>query len=46
VQKAKDLDINIDQDLSKRLAQIQLDSKIADPDEFQQYIREQSCMSY
>jgi peptidyl-prolyl cis-trans isomerase SurA len=46
VQKAKDLDINVDQDLSKRMAQIQIDSKIADPDQFQQYVREQSGMSY
>jgi peptidyl-prolyl cis-trans isomerase SurA len=46
VQKAKELDIKVDQDLSKRMAQIQLESKITDPDKFQQYVREQSGMSF
>jgi peptidyl-prolyl cis-trans isomerase SurA len=46
VQKAKDLSINVDQELSKYLAQLQLESKITDPDKFQQYIREGSGMSF
>jgi peptidyl-prolyl cis-trans isomerase SurA len=46
VQKAKDLEINVDQELSKYLAQLQLESKITDPDRFQQYVREQSGMSF
>ncbi len=46
VQKAKDLQINVDQEVSKRMAQIQLDSKITDPDKFQQYIRENTGMSF
>ncbi len=46
VQKAKDLEINVDQELSKYLAQLQLESKITDPDKFQQYVREQSGMSF
>ncbi len=46
VQKAKDLNITVDQDLSKYMAQLQLESKITDPDKFQQYIREQSGMSF
>ena len=46
VQKAKELDINVEQDLSKRIAQIQLDSKISDPDQFQQFVREQTGMAY
>jgi peptidyl-prolyl cis-trans isomerase SurA len=46
VQKAKDLKINVDPDVSKQLAAIQQESKIADPDKFQAYIKEQSGMSY
>ncbi len=46
VQKAKDLSITVDQDLSKYMAQLQLESKITDPDKFQQYIREGSGMSF
>lgn len=46
VQKAKDLSITVDQDLSKYMAQLQLESKITDPDKFQQYIREQGGMSF
>ena len=42
VQKAKDLNINVDSDVTKQLAQIQSDSKIADPEKFQEYIKEQS----
>jgi peptidyl-prolyl cis-trans isomerase SurA len=46
-QKAKDLNINVDTEVSKQLAAIQSDSKIADPDKFQAYIKEQSGgMSY
>ncbi len=45
-QKAKDLNINVDSDVSKQLAAIQSDAKIADPDKFQVYIKEQSGMSY
>jgi parvulin-like peptidyl-prolyl isomerase len=46
VQKAKDLDINVDNDLSKYLAQIQLESKIVDPDQFQQWVRQQVGTSF
>jgi parvulin-like peptidyl-prolyl isomerase len=46
VQKAKELEIKVDQDLSKYLAQLQLDSKIVDPDKFQEYVRGQTGMSY
>ena len=45
-QKAKDLNINVDADVTKQMAAIQSDSKIADPEKFQQYIKEQSGMSY
>jgi peptidyl-prolyl cis-trans isomerase SurA len=45
-QKAKDLNINVDSDVSKQLAAIQSDSKVADPEKFQAFIKEQSGMSY
>jgi peptidyl-prolyl cis-trans isomerase SurA len=45
-QKAKDLNINVDSDVSKQMSLIQSDSKIADPEKFQQYIKEQSGMPY
>lgn len=41
VQKAKDLNINVDGELSKYLAELQKNVGIADPDKFQQYVREQ-----
>jgi peptidyl-prolyl cis-trans isomerase SurA len=46
VQRGKDLSINVDAEVSKQLASIQLENKIDDPDKFQQWIREQSGMSY
>ena len=46
VQKAKDLDINVDSDVTKQLAKIQQDSGIADPDKFHDYIKEQSGLSF
>jgi parvulin-like peptidyl-prolyl isomerase len=46
VQKGKELEIKVDDEMSKYLAQIQLESKIVDPEKFHAYIREQSGMSY
>src|SRR3954452_8378939 len=46
VQKGKELSINVDQDVSKYLADIQLGVKIPDPEKFQQYIREQSGQTF
>ncbi len=46
VQKAKDLDINVDSDVTKQMAKIQQDSGIADPDKFHEYVKEQSGMSF
>jgi len=46
VQKAKELDIKVDQDLSKQMAQLQLKSGITDPDKFQEWVREQSGMAF
>ncbi len=46
IQKGKELDIKVDQDLSKQLAQIQLKSGLTDPDKFQQWVRDQSGSSF
>ncbi len=47
VQRGKDLNINVDPEVTKRLAQIQLQSKVTDPDKFHEWLREQSDgMSY
>lgn len=46
VQRGKDLNINVDQEVSKYLGQIQSQYKIADPEKFQAWIREQTGMSY
>jgi len=46
VQKAKDLNINVDPEVTRELADIQVRAKIADPDKFKAYIQEQTGMSY
>lgn len=46
VQRAKDLDLKVDSDITRRIAEIQSESKITDPDKFHDYIREQTGMSY
>jgi peptidyl-prolyl cis-trans isomerase SurA len=46
VQKGKDLNINVDPEVTKRLAEIQIQSKITDPDKFHDFIREQSGMPF
>lgn len=46
VQKAKELSINVDADVSKQLAEIQLQNKIADPDKFQEFVRQQLGMPF
>jgi peptidyl-prolyl cis-trans isomerase SurA len=45
-QKAKDLNINVDSDVSKRLAAYQSESKIADPEKFEAYIKERSGLPF
>jgi peptidyl-prolyl cis-trans isomerase SurA len=45
-QKAKDLNINVDTEVSKQLAGYQTEAKIPDPDKFQAFVKEQSGMSY
>jgi parvulin-like peptidyl-prolyl isomerase len=46
VQKANILSINVDSELSKYLAEIQLQNKIADSEKFQQWIHEQTGMTW
>jgi len=46
VQKAKDLDIKVDAEVTKQIATLQQQSGIADPDKFHEYVKEQSGMSY
>jgi parvulin-like peptidyl-prolyl isomerase len=46
VQKAKELDIKVDDDLKQEIARDQSESKISDPDKFHDFIREQTGMSY
>lgn len=41
VQKAKELNINVDADVNKRIAEIQSESKIADPEKFHEWLQEQ-----
>src|SRR6266545_2488335 len=40
IQRGKDLSINVDSEITRRLAEIQRQSGIADPDKFQAYLRE------
>jgi peptidyl-prolyl cis-trans isomerase SurA len=46
VQKAKDLNISVDAEVTRELADIQVRAKISDPDKFRAYIQEQLGMSY
>jgi peptidyl-prolyl cis-trans isomerase SurA len=46
VQKGKEMSINVDSDVSKYLADLQRESKIADPEKFQQYVREQTGQTF
>src|ERR1700733_5993871 len=41
VQKAKELNINVDADLNRQMAQIQSESKISDPEKFHEWLQEQ-----
>jgi len=42
VQRAKDMNINVDPDVTRRMAEIQVESKITDPDKFHEWVRQQS----
>jgi len=46
VQRAKELEIKVDPDVTRRMAEIQVASKITDPDKFHDYVREQTGMNY
>lgn len=46
IQKGKELNINVDSDVSKYLAELQLQSKVADPEKFQQWVRENTGQAY
>src|SRR5215471_12842616 len=52
VQKAKDLNINVDSEITRQLADIQVQAKdkdgkrITDPDKFHQFIQEQTGMAF
>src|SRR5207249_3308958 len=46
VQKGKDLNINVDGDVTRRLAEIQVQQRISDPDKFQAFIRENTGMTF
>jgi peptidyl-prolyl cis-trans isomerase SurA len=46
VQKGKEMSINVEPDVSKYIAELQLQSKIADPEKFQQYVREQTGQTF
>lgn len=46
VQRGKDLDLKVDSDVTRRLAELQSQSHITDPDKFHDYIREQTGMSF
>src|SRR6476646_2041009 len=46
VSKAKDLNVTVTADVTRRIAEIQAQSKLADPDKFHEWIREQSGMTF
>lgn len=46
VQRAKELNVNVDSELTKYLGDLQRRAKIADPEKFQQYVHEQAGMPY
>jgi parvulin-like peptidyl-prolyl isomerase len=46
VQKGKDLSINVDGEVTRRLAEIQVQQKISDPDKFHDFLAQQTGMSF
>ncbi len=46
VQKGKEMNINVDAEVNRRVADIQRQSGIADPDKFHDWVREQTGESY
>jgi len=46
VQKGKDLNVNVDNDVTRRLAEIQVQQKISDPDKFHEFLAQQTGMPF
>jgi parvulin-like peptidyl-prolyl isomerase len=46
VQRGKDLNLKVDADVTRRLAEIQVESKITDPDQFHQWLQQQAGMPF
>ena len=46
VQKGKEMGISVDNEVSKQLAEMQVQAKIPDPEKFQAFVREQTGMPY
>jgi parvulin-like peptidyl-prolyl isomerase len=46
IQKGKELNVKVETDVNKQIAAIQTQSKIADPEKFQEYVRQQTGQSY
>jgi peptidyl-prolyl cis-trans isomerase SurA len=46
IQKGKELNINVDSEVTKYIAGLQRQAKITDPDKFHEYVRQQAGMSY
>jgi peptidyl-prolyl cis-trans isomerase SurA len=46
VQKGKDLNISVDSEITRRLAEMQVQQKEPDPEKFQAFIRDQTGMTY
>jgi peptidyl-prolyl cis-trans isomerase SurA len=46
VSRAKEMNLNVDTEVNKQLAEIQRNIKIADPEKFQQFVREQTGQTY
>lgn len=46
VQKGKDLNINVDSEVSKYVANLQSEAKIAEPEKFQEYVRSQTGVPF
>jgi parvulin-like peptidyl-prolyl isomerase len=46
IQKAKDLNINVDSEVNRRIAAMQVESKIADSDKFHDWVRDQTGIAF
>jgi peptidyl-prolyl cis-trans isomerase SurA len=46
VQKAKDLDIKTEAEVTRRMAELQLESGLSDPDKFHEWVRQETGMTF